>query len=237
MAAGSARPHLVAYPDRLSARPGEPLALMATADVPRRADASLVRLAAGPPGDARRPGDAVRETEVLPLGRVDVVTQHTQCGSFMVAGGGRREWGAGAFTAAVLASPTRLGRRQCLLGQVTERAAWSIELDAEGRPRARASAGSTVVEAAADRGLVPGAWYLVAAGFDPGAGIRLAVRPLRVTASWRVAPDCSIVPEDVEVASRPAIGGLLEAPIVVAARAAGIVPARYDRCFDGRLER
>ncbi len=247
------RPFVTGYAAALTAHPGERLAVMAAADVSRRAEATLVRLGAG------RSGGRDGEEVVRPLGTVTVGPQATQTGSFLVAPGGQQPWEPGPFVAAVRVSPSRLGSPQALLGQSAPDVAWSLGLDAAGRPVAHARGGTVSREVAAADALVEGAWYLVAAGFDPQAGLRLVVRPLPFTPSWRVAVDVTIRACEAALDEPLPIAGLLDAPFVVAARAVPAVTvgsagapmaapddpsgrsapapyARYRDCFDGRLE-
>jgi|GEM_PF-80989 len=264
MAERPSRPYLVGYPDRLSVRPGDDVEVMAATDRPGRAAASLVRLGAG------EVTGAVRETVIADLGDVDVERQWTQNGSFMVVPGASHPWPAGPFVAAVLAMPTRFGRRQVLLAQSSTAGAWSLHLDEVGRPVAAVgSVGHPVAAvdgvgrpvaavdgdggsvAVGDDPLVEGAWYVVAAGFDPEFGVSVASRPLAQTAAWRTALDSTVVGSAARTEGPLPFGGLLAAPLVVAAAplgaadAAGAAPAdpggtapaeAYGWCYDGKLE-
>lgn len=216
----TAGPYLVSYPDRLSARPGERIAFMASSDRPYHAAGSLVRLGSG--------GETV-----LALGGVEVAPQFTQVGSFMVAPGTAREWPHEPFVASLLAFPTRLERSQTLMSQAGAGRWWSLGLDGAGRPVAEVGGGDETAVAVGDAPVVVGAWYLVAAGFDPARGIVVAARPLQPSASWRTAPDSGVVASDGKVDGRLPITGLPGGPVVVAARAH---ESGYGNCFDGKLE-
>ncbi|HTX62879.1 MAG TPA: N,N-dimethylformamidase beta subunit family domain-containing protein [Acidimicrobiales bacterium] len=231
MSSSTGSPYVVAYPDRLAASPGERVSLMASADSARTVAAALVRLGTGAASDGRR------ETEVRSLGKVEVRPQETQCGSFMVAPGCARTWEPGPFVASVLVSPWRVGRRQVLLGQSAGVGSWSLELAEDGRPQVVVVVGGAARAAVGDRTLVEGAWYVVAGGLDPASGLRVTARPLPFSASWRSADDSWVVSwsgasEDGDGVC--AIAGMLDAPVVVAAR--GEPGGRYVDCFDGKLE-
>jgi N,N-dimethylformamidase len=223
------RPFLVGYPDRLSAAPGERLTVMASSDVARSADAALVRMG---PGDVT---GQVREDVVQALGRVEVYPQRTPTGSFMIAPGAERAWPPGPFVAAVLAMPTRLGSRATLMSQATSGASWALGFDAEGRAAARADTSEAGIEAVADVPLQPGAWYLLAAGFDTGAGITLVQEPIGRAASWRTARSGAVRPAATKTLGALPLDGLLRAPLVIAG-IGGRNGEGMEGRFDGKLE-
>jgi N,N-dimethylformamidase len=223
------RPFLVGYPDRLSAAPGEQLSIMASSDRSRTADAALVRLG---PGDMTGP---VREAVVQTLGHIEVHPQRTPTGSCLSAAGADRTWPRGPFVAALLAMPTRLGYRATLMSQATSGRSWTLGFDPEGRATARAKTSETCAEAVAEVPLQRGAWYLLAAGFDPDAGITLVQEPIGRAASWRTAPTGAVRPAAVQTLGALPVDGLLRAPVVIAGvedREGGVM----EGCYDGKLE-
>lgn len=248
--------YLVGYPDRLTAKRGEQLSIMASADRTVSAEAVLVRLGAG-----EITGE-VHEVPASSLGRVQISPQPTQTGSFMTVPGACRPWPAGPFVAAILVQATRLGRPQVLMSQRSNEAAWALGIEENGRPSLWVTdltpvgpEGPGAVQAGAvqagtnrsvkirgDRPLVEGAWYLVAAGVDPGGRDRVVARPLPQTSSWTTARSSMVRPSDgIGAARRPSLEGLLEAEVVIAAAAQGSAPtdggpALYEHCCDGKLE-
>ena len=222
------RRFVVSYPDRLAVLPGERLEVMASASTPTVAAAALVRLGAGPAVHG------VPEREVQALGEVEVAPQRTQRGSFMVAPGCGRRRASGPFVASVLTRPSRLGRRQALIGQAASERSWVLALGEDGRPSAELTHGAEACAAVGDRPLVEGAWYVVAAGFDPASGLRVAARPLPFCPSWRSAADSWVTASSGSSAGGDGIAGMLDAPVVVGAREE---PGKaYVDCFDGKLE-
>jgi N,N-dimethylformamidase len=223
------RPFLVGYPDRFSAAPGERLSVMASSDVLRTANAALVRLG---PGDVT---GSAREEVVQLLGQVQVQPQQTRTGSFMSAAGTERNWPKGPFVAVLLAMPTRLGYRATLTSQTTSGRSWALGVDVEGRLTARAETSGTSARAVTDVPLQCGAWYLLAAGFDPDEGITLVQEPIGRAASWRTARSGAVRPTTVKALGRLPFDGLLNAPVVIA----GIEDQRkgeMEGCYDGKVE-
>jgi len=223
------RPYLAGYADRLTARAGEVVTVMAAAHATLRADVQLVRLGAC---DAT---GQVREQVVADLGEAVVRPQVTRPGSCVVVEGAARRWPAGAFAAACALMPTRLGRRQALFAQDDGTSRWWLGLDAEGRVLAEANGPGGACSARTGAPLVAGAWYAVAARFDPAGGLAVEAQPLPASASWRVAPSSAVVATRAESSAPAPLDGLLEAPLAIAASLDGS-PAAWTECLDGKLE-
>jgi N,N-dimethylformamidase len=177
----------------------------------------------------------VREDVVQSFGPIEVQPQRTPTGSFMSAAGAARLWPGGPFVAAVLAMPTRLGYQATLVGQATAGASWALDLDAAGRATARVETSGTCVEAVMDVPLQRGIWYLLAAGFDPDAGITLVQEPIGRTASWRAAPSGAERPARAERPGTLPVDGPLRAPVVIAG-SRGHERGEMVGCYDGKLE-
>jgi N,N-dimethylformamidase len=222
------RPHLVGYAQPWSLRAGDRLEVMLSADSPVRARASIVRLG------ALRAGE-VLEHEVIEVGTIGVLPQLTQLGSCVLVPGAAQPWPPGAFVAATLCMPTRLGRRQALIAQAGGSARWWLGLDEEGRPTAEAEGvPARLVTARLEDPLVEGAWYLVAASFDPGAGIVVAASLLRPGPSWRAEPTSSFRSGRATTLGALPLTGLLDGPLALAA--APDAGGGWGDCFDGKLE-
>jgi len=235
--------YLVGYSDRLSARPGEELSVMASADRTVSAEAALVRMGAG------EVTGEVHERAVSHVGQVQISPQRTQTGSFMTVPGARRAWADGPFAAAAMVQPTRLGHSQILMSQRSHDASWALGIEEDGCPAlwtvgvGESHAGGPTT-ARGDRPLVEGAWYLVAGGVNPGNRNRVVARPLPETPSWTTAASSMVVPsEGVADVVTFGIRGLLEAEVVIAAEAttASVAapdghPAFYGQCYDGKME-
>jgi N,N-dimethylformamidase len=202
---------------------------MASSDASRTTNAALVRLG---PGEVT---GQVREEVVQTFGQVEVHPQRTHTGSFMSAAGAQRAWPRGPFVAAVLAMPTRLGYRATLIGQATSGQSWALGLDAEGRATARAEMSGLYAEAVSDVPLLRGAWYLLAACFDPDAGVTLVQEPIGRAASWWTARSGAARPAAAGTAGPFPLDGLLQAPVLIAA-VGGQEGGGTEGCYDGKLE-
>lgn len=224
----SERPHIVGYAQPWSLRAGERLEVMLSADASLEASAALVRLgsgeAAGEDGE-----ELVSELETL-----RVSPQTTRRGSCILVPATEDSWQPGPFVAAAFCMPTRVGERQALLAQKDGAMRWWLGLDAQGRPLAEAALISTKTTAACiEEPLVEGAWYLVAAGFDPMRGITVAARPLSPGPSWRVAPTRALRPGIAVTPAPLGLPGLLAGTLAIAA--APNDDGWADN-FDGKLE-
>lgn len=217
--------YLVGYADKISAFGGDRISVMASSDVARRTSAALVRLG---PGEVT---GEVDESVVEMIGPVEVGPQWTCTGSFMSVAGAERSWEPGPFVAAVITMPTRLGYRSVAMSQSTGDAAWSLGIDEAGRASARTEVSGERAEARCDLAVLKGGWYLLAACFDPGAGISLACVPVGRPASWWTAPD--FAGSSRSEAEPVGLDGLLRAPILVGAETSSDGPSGT---FDGKLE-
>lgn len=224
----SERPHIVGYAQPWSLRAGERLEVMLSADTSLQAEASLVRL-----GAERAVGEA-REEVVSELGALRVSPQTTRRGSCILVRATEDAWQSGPFVAAVLCMPTRIGERQALLAQSDGEARWWLGLDAQGRLLAEAGLSSSeTTTARVEEPLVEGAWYLVAAGFDPVRGITVAVQPLEPGPSWRAAPTTAFRPGNAATSGPIGLTGLLAGTLGIAASPNG---DGWADNFDGKLE-
>ncbi|HWG74342.1 MAG TPA: N,N-dimethylformamidase beta subunit family domain-containing protein [Acidimicrobiales bacterium] len=223
------RPYLVGYADRLSALPGERVAVMLSAQPPTVVHADVVAMGRG------EVSGEVQEEVVVSLGHLDVPFQQTVAGSCVVVPGAERDWSPGPFVAAALIMPTFSGRHQTLLSQTSGQHRWELGLSISGAPRAVASWPGGQAEAVADAALVLGAWYMVAADFVPGGGLDVVARPLPPSPSWWTAPAGNVRPCNGTARGPMGLPGLLKAPVFLAARAEGATHGWTDG-FNGKME-
>lgn len=168
-----AKTTLAGYCDRFSAKPGERLDFMVSAEGATEAEVRLVRLIHGdenPDG----PGFIERAVEAPTNGVHAVRTQHTQVGSFVrVADPEGRLAPSGPFTLWAFIWPRAPARGpQGLLTRwsVAERSGYALGIGAGGALEFRIGDGRAVAAVRAPVMLLPRQWYLVAASFDPASG-------------------------------------------------------------------
>ena len=168
-----AKTTLAGYCDRFSAKPGERLDFMVSAEGATEAEVRLVRLIHGdenPDG----PGFIERAVEAPINGVHAVRTQHTQVGSFVrVADPEGRLAPSGPFTLWAFIWPRAPERDpQGLLTRwsVAERSGYALGIGAGGALELRIGDGRAVAAVRASVMLLPRQWYLVAASFDPASG-------------------------------------------------------------------
>ena len=165
--------HLAGYCDRFSARPGERLDIMVSAEGTDRAELQLVRLIHGDE-NPEGPGFVEREVDAAVNGTHAVARQHTQLGSFVrVADPECRLALAGPFTlwAYIWARTPAHGRQGILTRwQEADGSGYALEIDEAGALAFRAGDGSATDSIAADIPLIARQWYLVAASYDPASG-------------------------------------------------------------------
>ena len=152
---------VVGYADRLSARPGERLTVMASGAA--ELEAEVVRL----PG--RSPA-AVSIERLAPA-----APQAVRTGTHAEVAGAGSLGGGGALTVATwvwLAPATQSGGRRSLLSSWGDGGAegWALVLDAEGRPSFEVAGGGGGGRAVCERPLPLDRWCRIEGRFDRGAG-------------------------------------------------------------------
>ncbi|MDG1211425.1 MAG: LamG domain-containing protein [Paracoccaceae bacterium] len=177
---------LFGYSDPLSARAGEPIDFMVSAEGASEVKAELVRLVHGdfnPEG----PGfiEEVIETDIpvaLPAKR-----QYTQNGSFArVTDPDAKLAPDGAFTIHAFIWPSLpVGSRQTIMGRwsVSGSKGYALGINPEGKLEFWVGDGDAVDQITADAPLVPKVWVLVAASFNPATG-EARLRQIDVQNSW-----------------------------------------------------
>ncbi|MGE4428250.1 MAG: N,N-dimethylformamidase beta subunit family domain-containing protein, partial [Solirubrobacteraceae bacterium] len=180
---------LMGYVDRISAAPGEEVALHVSCDAPAWR-AELVRLWAleiPSAGTERRSGPVPD----VPAVERESIPQRTGVGSFVRVPGRAGDGSERGLTVSVVVMPTRPGDgAQTALSHRTDAptGGWSLGLDGAGRPRLWAATEAGPVEVIATDPLVDGCWYRLTGTLDPGAGTaRLQSRPVGTFAANRVA--------------------------------------------------
>ena len=165
---------LAGYCDRFSARPGERLDIMVSAEGTDRAELQLVRLIHGdenPDG----PGFIEREVAAPVNGTHAVAKQYTQLGSFVrVTDPESRLAVGGPFTlwAYIWARTPAKGRQGLLTRwQDADSSGYALEIGEDGALAFRVGDGAGNTDAlTADIPLIARQWYLVAASYDPASG-------------------------------------------------------------------
>lgn len=213
---------IVGYTDRLSVRPGEPLRVMVSADVPYRAE--VVRLISG---ETARDGSGFREEVVAAIPARDHPgrRQSYRLGSYGIVDADPAFTPPGPFTVACFLYPTTPDRRRQALLSTNN---WHLAIDPAGGLvfAAGGAEASTGVPLPASR------WLFVAASVDPLRGeVLLVQRPVPV---WPVEPAATVVRRalaSLEPAPRRVD---TPAPLLFAARPAASGPTDH---LNGRLDR
>lgn len=164
---------LAGYCDRFSAKPGERLSFMVSAEGTTKADVQLVRLIHGDE-NPKGPGFIEREVDAPINGRQTVAKQHTQAGSFVrVADPDNRLALSSPLTLWAFIWPRTPDKgRQGLLTKwsIADRCGYALGIGEDGRLEFRVGDGRQVAAVQADTKLMPRQWYLVAASYDPASG-------------------------------------------------------------------
>ena len=166
--------HLAGYCDRFSARPGERLDIMVSAEGTDRVELQLVRLIHGDE-NPEGPGFVEREVDAPVNGTHAVAEQHTQLGSFVrVADPAGRLAPGGPFTLWAYIWPrTPADGRQGILTrwQDADGSGYALGIDENGALEFRVGDGAGNTDSlAADIPFIARQWYLVAASYDPASG-------------------------------------------------------------------
>ena len=164
---------LAGYCDRFSARPGERLDIMVSAEGTDRAELQLVRLIHGDE-NPEGPGFVERAVDAPVNGTHAVRKQHTQVGSFVrVADPDARLALPGPFTLWAYVWPRTPKRgRQGLLTRwsIADGSGYALGIGEGGALEFRVGDGAATDALAADIPLMPRQWYLVATSYDPASG-------------------------------------------------------------------
>ena len=165
-----AKIRIAAYTDRLSVKPGETIAVMASADAADSVHASLVRLIHG---DENPSGPGFVEQRIASEIERDwpARKQYIQKGNFLrVADADRVLAVNGAFTLHAFIFPTQpKAGRQVILGRwsIDGTTGYALGINAAGHLEFWAGDGTAADSVAVEVPLVAQVWYLVAASFDP----------------------------------------------------------------------
>ncbi|MGI9357673.1 MAG: N,N-dimethylformamidase beta subunit family domain-containing protein [Rhizobiaceae bacterium] len=177
---------LFGYCDPLSARAGEPIDFMISAEGTDEVKAEIVRLVHG---DFNPDGPGFIEEAVktdIPE-KLSVKRQYTQNGSFArVEDPDARLAPDAAFTIHAFIWPSLPhGSRQTILGRwsVTESRGYALGINPDGKLEFWIGDGETVDQVTADTPLVPKVWVLAAATFDPATG-KAVLRQIDVQNAW-----------------------------------------------------
>ena len=166
--------HLAGYCDRFSARPGERLDIMVSAEGTDRVELQLVRLIHGDE-NPEGPGFVEREVDAPANGVHAVAKQYTQLGSFVrVADPDGRLALTGPFTLWAYIWPrTPADGRQGILTRwsIADGRGYALSIAESGALEFRVGGGAGNTAAlTADIPLIARQWYLVAASCDPASG-------------------------------------------------------------------
>ncbi len=177
---------LFGYSDPLSARAGEPIDFMVSAEGTTEVDAEIVRLVHG---DFNPAGPGFIEEPVasdVPA-KLAVRRQYTQNGSFArVDDDNALLAPKGAFTLHAFIWPSMPGgARQTVLGRwsVNTSSGYALGINPEGKLEFWVGDGTTVDQVTADAPLVPKVWVLATVSFDPSTG-EARLRQIGVQNSW-----------------------------------------------------
>ena len=166
--------HLAGYCDRFSARPGERLDMMVSAEGTDRVELQLVRLIHGDE-NPEGPGFVEREVAAPVNGTHAVAKQHTQLGSFVRVADpeGRLAPGGPVTLWAYIWPRTPADGCQGILTrwQSADGSGYALGIGEDGALEFRVGDGAGNTDAlSADIPLIARQWYLVAASYDPASG-------------------------------------------------------------------
>ncbi len=222
---------LLAYTDRLWARPGETVDLHASGE--GEAELSLVRVVCGD-DSPQGPGYRVEETAVRHQ-TVGLAPRAVHAGSCIVAGDSAPLAALESFTVRITVRPTlSAGADQALMGlwDSERRAGWLLAAGPEGAVFLTGDGSGAVGRSSAGAPMTPLKWYRVTASHDAATGaVRLVQQPLEEDGSgereYRAAARHAVVP-------RPGA-----TPFIVGAAWGGPGHGRDPRpamCFNGKVE-
>ena len=213
---------IVGYADRFSARPGESVSVMVSADAPYRAE--VVRLISG---ESARDGSGFREEVVTAIPATTRPGRHQEyrLGSYGIVAADAAFTPDGPFTVTCFLYPTTPDRcRQALISTSD----WGLAID----PAAGLVFAAGDAEAATGVPLPASRWVFVAASVDPARGeVLLVQRPVPV---WPVEPAAASVRRPMLTLPTLASRGDAPGPLLFAARPTSDGTADY---LNGRLDR
>lgn len=231
------------YPERLSAKAGETLNVMLSAEGAARVRTSLVRLIHG---DEHPDGPGFLEEPVADVGSFELaaVTQPVQRGNFLrVEDAANRLGRPGPFALFAFIQPTLLGGEQTVMGRLDARsqAGFGLRINAEGYLQFWTRTGGRTQSLTASVRLVEQTWYLVSASFDPAAA---SAELHQVAVINRYNGRLSrIVPYDYDCS----VSGPMLAPGAPAEQGTFIIgglpgpggsrPELVGQCYDGKIDR
>lgn len=234
---------LFGYADPLSARAGQPIDFMVSAEGTAEAKAEIVRLVHG---DFNPEGPGfIEETVATDLpATLPVKRQYAQTGSFCrVRDSDGRLSPSGAFTVHAFIWPSLLaGLRQTVMGRwsVSDSKGYALGINPEGKLEFWVGDGKSVDQVTADAPLIPKVWVMAAASFDPATGMT-RLRQICVQNSWNshIGP---VVPFDHEshtVETLRCAPSAADAPfLIAAAHEENPVRGRFaSMLFNGKIDR
>lgn len=174
------------YCDPMSAKMGEPVEFMVSAEGTKEAQIDIVRLIHGDYNPAG-PGfiEEVIETDLPPT--LAVQRQYTQSGSYARVDNANGQLSpTGAFTVFAFIWPSLpQGNRQTIMGSWSVNASkgYGLGINPEGKLEFWVGDGTKVDQITSDAPLVPKVWVLVAASYDPASG-QARLRQISVQNSW-----------------------------------------------------
>ena len=190
---------LFAYSSAISVKPGEPVAIMVSAEGTTTAEAQLVRLIHG---DVHPDGPGFIEEDVAsPInGTVTVRRQYTQLGSYAIVDDPEGTLGGEqSFTIAAWVQPTLVGHgRQSILStfDIEAMRGWALGINHGGHLEFWVGDGTSSDEVYSEVPLVDGVWYRVSASYDHRrAKVRLEQRAALNAANSRLS---SVTPFDYD---------------------------------------
>ena len=178
--------HLFGYSHPLSARAGEPIEFMISAEGTTDATVDVVRLVHGDHNPAG-PGFIEEAIETDLPDTLAVRRQYTQLGAYAQADNADGVLTpGGAFTVHAFIWPSAPGgERQTLLGNwsVTDATGFALGINPEGKLEFWVGDGTSLDQVTSDAVLMPKVWVLAVASFDPASG-EARLRQISVQNAW-----------------------------------------------------
>lgn len=232
-------PQILAYADRFSARPGDPLTIYVSVSGASSFAATLVRLINGDENPAG-PGAKAEIIQSELTGVYDGEEQPIRVGSYIVVNSAASADGD-EMTVSIVCRPSVLKRgMQGLISRwsATDNAGWAMILDEEFRPALLIGDGSGQVQRLTLERPATGNWCQIVATLSKKAGAATLCRlPLKGTDTIDLAAGVSCKREPLRLMPKKNESQKLIMAALATGENPAAAPSRVTACLTGRLEK